>query len=237
MKKNWPVSALLVAVVLALTAGTMAYADEIGDLRKLIGSSMDSASSPRASLPPDLPADSAAVIEESRETQNEVIRITPDSTKILRLQEDAASVVVANPDHASVVLDSPRLLIIMPRQPGITSFTVLNAKGEPILERNVIVSGTAKQDYVRIRRVCNSSDPGCVANAYYYCPDGCYEVTPVPTSAQASEAPPFAPGVSRKDSPANAEQQTLAPSEQGGGPVIIQQQAAPGPVGSTVGGF
>src|SRR6187402_975472 len=57
------------------------------------------------------------------------IRITPDTTKIIRLEQDAASVIVANPEHASIVLDSPRLLVVMPRMPGTTLFTVLNAKG------------------------------------------------------------------------------------------------------------
>jgi hypothetical protein len=33
----------------------------------------------------------------------------------------------------------------MPRQPGTTSFTVLNEKGDTILERTVIVTSTAKR--------------------------------------------------------------------------------------------
>jgi len=105
------------------------------------------------------------------------IRLTPDRTKILRLRESAASVIVANPVHATVSLDSPRLLILMPREPGTTSFTVLNAEGKVLLERSIIVSAVQPQ-YVRVRRVCgNASD--CEASNYYYCPDGCFEVTPV----------------------------------------------------------
>lgn len=119
-----------------------------------------------------------------------IIRITPDKTKIVRLKEDAASVIVTNPAHVSVLLDSPRLLVVMPRVPGSTSFTVLNAKGQIILERTVIVSGLAKQKYVRIRRMCdNGGTGGCVPTAYFYCPDGCYEVLTVPPDGGATNVP------------------------------------------------
>jgi hypothetical protein len=121
------------------------------------------------------------------------IRLTPDASKIIHLDDDAVSVIVANPDHASVVLDSPRLLVVMPRQPGTTLFTVLNAKGDTILEKNVIVSGTVKSQYVRIRRACGAGDSGCAASSYYYCPDGCYEVTPVGEQGSV-QAPPVVGG-------------------------------------------
>ena len=107
------------------------------------------------------------------------VRLTPDRTRILRLDQDAASVVVTNPRHAQVILETPRLLIIMPREPGATAFTVLDRQGQTILERSIIVSG-AQQKYVRIRKSCaGSDDPSCAPSAYFYCPDGCYEVSPV----------------------------------------------------------
>jgi hypothetical protein len=69
-------------------------------------------------------------------------------------------------------------MIVMPRTPGTTPITVLNAKGEPILEKTVIVSATAKPQYVRIRRMCGQAGAGgdCVPTSYFYCPDGCYEI-------------------------------------------------------------
>lgn len=121
---------------------------------------------------------------------DDIIRITPDKTKIVRLNQDAASVIVTNPAHASVLLDSPRLLVVMPRVPGSTSFTVLNSKGQVILERTVIVSGLAKQKYVRIRKMCdNGGTGGCVPTSYFYCPDGCYEVLTVPPDNGAVNVP------------------------------------------------
>jgi len=142
------------------------------------------------------------------------LRLTSNKDVLIRLDQDAASVVVNNPAHAAVMLDTPRLLIVMPRLPGATSFHVLNAKGEIILKKDVIVSNVEKQ-YVRIRRACGANDASCQAAAYYYCPDGCYEVTPVPPGdANATPAPPQSGSpVSPALAPAPAMPQDLAPSQ------------------------
>ncbi|MCK4945395.1 MAG: pilus assembly protein N-terminal domain-containing protein [Alphaproteobacteria bacterium] len=118
-----------------------------------------------------------------------ILRLTPDKNELIRLNQNAASVIVNNPVHAEVLLDSPRLLIIMPRKPGTTSFTVLNARGETILQKNIIVT-SVQSNYVRIRRICAGGDDTCVPAAYYYCPDGCYEVTPVVRTKGAPPPPP-----------------------------------------------
>jgi hypothetical protein len=157
------------ALVLLLLMAGSARADGIAQMERLIGkadSQQTQKQSPAAvtSLDPD------------------AIRLTPDRTKILRLKQDAASVIVTNPQHAVVMLDSPRLLILMPRDPGTTSFTVLDRDGKVLMERNIIVSG-AQAKYVRIRRVCGNNN-NCVSSAYYYCPDGCYEITPVDGTGQ-----------------------------------------------------
>jgi hypothetical protein len=117
--------------------------------------------------------------------------MTPDKSKLVRLHEDAASVVVTNPTTISVLLDSPRLLVILPRLPGTTTFTVLNSGGKIIMERTVIVATAAQPKYVRIRKLCQGGDPNCVRSAYFYCPDGCYEVLPVNPEASAAQAPPI----------------------------------------------
>jgi hypothetical protein len=118
------------------------------------------------------------------------IRLTPDRAQTLQLDKDAVSVVVTNPAHANVLLDTPRTLVIMPRTPGTTSFTVLDAKGTPILQKTIIVATSADTNYVRIRRMCGQNDPTCVPAAYYYCPDGCYEVQTVPPVAGDMNLPP-----------------------------------------------
>ena len=118
-----------------------------------------------------------------------IIRTTPDKTKLVHLDQDAASVIVTNPANVSVVLDSPRLLVVMPRAPGATSFTVLDSKGGVIMEKTVIVAMSAQPKYVRVRRACASGDSSCVPTAYFYCPDGCYEVLPVPGDSGGGQVP------------------------------------------------
>ncbi|MFH1157585.1 MAG: pilus assembly protein N-terminal domain-containing protein [Pseudomonadota bacterium] len=134
-------------------------------------------------------AEVSAAVPAGGAEEDGALRLTPDKNELVRLDQDAASVIVNNPAHAEVLLDSPRLLIVMPRQPGTTSFTVLNALGETILQKNIIVT-SVQSKYVRIRRICSGSDGSCVPAAYYYCPDGCYEVTPV---VQAGGGPPPPP--------------------------------------------
>ena len=121
-------------------------------------------------------------------SQTTDIRLTPDKSEIVRLESDAASVIVTNPEHAVVQLESPRLLLVMPRQPGTTAFTVLDKNGKVVMQRNIIVSA-AQPRYVRVRRVCGQQDQNCVPSAYYYCPDGCYEVNPVAGDGATPEAP------------------------------------------------
>ncbi len=122
------------------------------------------------------------------------LKITMDQTKLIHLKQDAADVIVDNPGHVSVALDNPRLLIVTPHNPGVTSMTVLDSGGETIMRRDIIVTNV-QQNYVRVRRMCNGSDPTCSATSYAYCPDGCYEVTAVPDSASGgtgSVPPPTA---------------------------------------------
>jgi hypothetical protein len=162
-------AAILIAIML-ISFSAIAKADGVDDdvLQKLLG-----ASGKNVAIKP-IKADDA-------------LRLTSNKDQIIRLDQDAASVIVNNPAHATVLLDSPRLLIIMPRTPGATSFKVLDDKGEIILQKDIIVTN-AQPKYVRIRRMCNGG--ACVPEAYFYCPDGCYEVTPVPGGSGIIAVPP-----------------------------------------------
>jgi len=203
MKKSWPVFVLLLSILAAAPARADGPPD---DLKRLIGKSADSTQNGA---------------EKNNAPDDGIIRITPDATKVVRLEEDASSIVVNNPAIAAVVLDSPRLLVVMPRQPGATSFTVLNGDGETIMEKTVIVTATAKPDYVRIHRACGASDAGCVPYAYYYCPDGCYEVSPVGAAQTGATIPPVVNN--------NGGGAAGAPVEQGSGPVVTNGKGlAPG---------
>lgn len=116
-----------------------------------------------------------------------ILRLTPDKSELVRLDGDAVSVVVGNPQHASVLVESPRLLVVVPKAPGATHFTVLNKDGGVIMQQNVIVSGPAK-DYVRVRRgSCGEKSKAgeCAKTDVYYCPDMCHGISPGATDGKA----------------------------------------------------
>ena len=187
MAKRWILPVCLAALLLveSSAAALPARADgEAALMQRLLDDSNKAEGATAAKTKPAAPA--------PRNAPRQALRLTPDRTEIIRLQEDAASVVVTNPAHAQVMMETPRLLLVMPRQPGSTSLFVLDAQGKTILERDILVSAST-QPYVRIRKACAASDQGCQANSYYYCPDGCYEVTTVPGD-QANSAPPAIEG-------------------------------------------
>ncbi len=129
----------------------------------------------------------------SPDADDGTIRLTPDKSQVVRLDRDAASVIVSNPANATVLLDTPRVLVVIPRAPGVTSFSVLDAYGDTIMERSVIVTGRSVQKrYVRVRKICGE-DRNCIPNEVFYCPEGCYQVTtqiPDP-EAEAPDVPEF----------------------------------------------
>ncbi|MBI3440771.1 MAG: pilus assembly protein N-terminal domain-containing protein [Proteobacteria bacterium] len=185
MFKNKPV--LVIGIVMAMLIPVLAQAgddirDDVGVPSRLIGNP--------AGLSPD-------AVTTPKEESGSALHLTSDRDALLRLDQDAATVIVNNPAHVSVMLDSPRLLVLMPRQPGATSFTVLGNQGEVILRKDVIVSNVQSK-YVRIRRICGANDASCSPAAYYYCPDGCYEVTPV-AAGQGGNVPPPPANVAAKE--------------------------------------
>ena len=127
-----------------------------------------------------LPAMSLSVDDVPAMNDNEIthptMTLTPDKTEIVRLDREAATVIVGNPAHLSVLAENTKTLIIVPKAPGATYFTVLDNQSQPIMQRHVIV-GKAEAQYVRIRKSCaGSKDENCQTTQVYYCPDMCHEI-------------------------------------------------------------
>src|SRR5690606_8543611 len=115
---------------------------------------------------------------EDIEATHPLLRLTPDKTEMVPLEREAHSIIVGNPDHAGVLMENPKLLLVVPRQPGATYFSVLDKDGKVIMQRHVVVAGPHEK-YVRIRRSCaNATRSGnCQPVSVYYCPDMCHEIT------------------------------------------------------------
>lgn len=185
MKNSWPIYVVLLTLFFAGISYAQFDAFYLPDTM----AAPPQPETPAATPTPSPPVNYRDIPLPLSEGDDDIIRLTPDNARFLRLSEDAASVVVTNPFHASVMLDSPRLLIIMPRTPGTTSFAVLNKTGSVIAEKKIVVSAI-KSKYVRIRRMCPPGDAACVPASYFYCPDGCYEIAPV-ASVGPTEVPGF----------------------------------------------
>jgi len=123
----------------------------------------------------------ATTMIEEMDTTHPMMRLSQDKSEMITLNKDAASVVVGNPNHVSVLLDTPRTLVVVPRTTGASHFTVIGKEGTVLMQRHVIVGGP-KDDYVRIRRSCDSNDRNCQPTSTYFCPDVCHEITENNTS-------------------------------------------------------
>ena len=105
------------------------------------------------------------------------VYLSMDKSELVQLDENAASIIVGNPVHANVLMDNPRLLVIVPRAPGATHFTVLNQMGDVIMQRHIIVA-SPKDNYVRVRKSTCGEDTECIKTESYYCEEGgmCHQI-------------------------------------------------------------
>lgn len=103
------------------------------------------------------------------------LKITPDKSEIVTLDKDAATVIIGNSAHLNILADSGKRLIFVPRLPGATYVNVLDAEGNVLMQRHVIVA-SPKKKYLRVRRSC-AGNQNCQPTQVYYCPDICHEVS------------------------------------------------------------
>lgn len=140
----------------------------------------DAAAVVPSSAPVDiLPASAAqghGVAYDFNEITHPEILMTPDKSDLVRLEKPAASVIVGNPAHLNVMADTSKILVLVPREPGATYFTVLGRDGEVLMQRHVIVAAP-KEKYIRVRRSCAGTDAeSCERTSVFYCPDMCHRI-------------------------------------------------------------
>ncbi|MBX2834808.1 MAG: pilus assembly protein N-terminal domain-containing protein [Micavibrio sp.] len=112
---------------------------------------------------------------ENSDISHPAIRLTPDKSEIINIDREAASIIIGNPNHLGILADSAQRLVLVPRAPGASFFTVLDKKGDIIMQRHAIIA-SPKKNYVRIRRTCGGSSDNCQETSVYYCPDMCHEI-------------------------------------------------------------
>lgn len=122
------------------------------------------------------PISNSSTIELPDHTTHSTIQLTPDKSELIRLDQAAASIIVGNPAHINVIADSTDTLVIIPRVPGASHFTVIGKQGQVVMQRHVIVA-SPKKDYVRIKRTCAAGSDNCNNTSVFYCPDICHEIS------------------------------------------------------------
>jgi Flp pilus assembly secretin CpaC len=128
-------------------------------------------------MPPVSPLSAQEPTESLDAETHPALRLTPDKSELVRLDREAGSVIIGNPNHITVLLDTPRLAVVIPREPGTTSFTILDKEGKAIMQRHAIVAAP-KKNYVRVRRSCGNAanNTSCKPTSVYFCPDMCHEI-------------------------------------------------------------
>ncbi|PJB69237.1 MAG: hypothetical protein CO093_10910 [Alphaproteobacteria bacterium CG_4_9_14_3_um_filter_47_13] len=104
------------------------------------------------------------------------LRLTPDISRILTIDEPVERVIIGNDTHMNILMDTATRLIIVPRNPGATHFTLLGTKGKIIMQRHVIIA-SPQEKYIRIRRPCPPGSDGCQSVRMFYCPGMCHEIS------------------------------------------------------------
>ncbi len=135
----------------------------------------------------DIPVKTAAddAVFDNDEITDPPLRLTQDKSAIVSLNGSAGSIIVGNPAHLNILADSANRLIVVPRAPGASFFTVLDKDGKLLMQRHVIV-GSPKEKYIRIRRVCPAGNPGCQNTSTYYCPDMCHSIMNTSDAGESS---------------------------------------------------
>lgn len=122
------------------------------------------------------------------------INLEADGPAVIRLGEDASTVIVGNNAHANAMLENPRLIMLMPQQPGTTKIMALDSKGKAILNRRVFVGGGTPRT-LRVSKPCHlSKNPEkCQASSMYYCEAGgrCFKTAEAQASSVSSASAPL----------------------------------------------
>lgn len=143
------------------------------------------------------------------------LRLTPDKSEILVMGENVGRVIIGNETHLNILMDTTKRLVIVPRVPGATYFTLLGENGKVLMQRYAIIAAP-EEKYVRIRQPCTGKGQ-CMPLRMFYCPDMCHEISlaePGSSSSSTGMSILNEAGRSGSDDKNNAENGSSAEGEQ-----------------------
>ena len=81
-----------------------------------------------------------AVFAVTPASAEDYISLETSQARILRLARPADSVVIGNPSIADAVVQDAQTIVLTGRDFGVTNIVVMDKQGEPILDRELVVS-------------------------------------------------------------------------------------------------
>lgn len=74
----------------------------------------------------------------------EYIKLETSQARILRLARPADTVVIGNPAIADAVVQDSQTIVLTGKDFGVTNIVVMDKQGEPIIDRELVVSNNAR---------------------------------------------------------------------------------------------
>ncbi len=99
----------------------------------------------------------AATVESEKE---KAVVVTVDQAKVFRISRPAATVIIGNPAIVDGTVEDAQTLVLTGRSFGVTNLIVLDAEGNPIVDRTVVVRGH-ESNTVRIYRRSSRETLAC----------------------------------------------------------------------------
>lgn len=91
---------------------------------------------------------------------NDTIIVTVDRAKLFRVSRPAATIIIGNPSIADATVEDERTLVLTGRSFGVTNIIILDADGEPIVDRTVVVR-SHEANTVRVYRRASRETYAC----------------------------------------------------------------------------
>ena len=102
----------------------------------------------------------AAVFSTHALAETKGIEVVMNQAKIVKLSRDADTIVVGNPLIADAAVKDARTIVITGKGFGVTNFVVLDAKGEPVVDEQIIVSRSVAET-IRVYRQAKVQTLSC----------------------------------------------------------------------------
>ncbi|MCF6321126.1 MAG: pilus assembly protein N-terminal domain-containing protein [Rhizobiaceae bacterium] len=97
---------------------------------------------------------------EDQSATDDTIVVTVDRAKIFRVARPARTVIIGNPSIADATVEDERTLVLTGKSFGITNIIILDAAGDPIVDRTIVVR-SHEANTVRIYRQSSRETYAC----------------------------------------------------------------------------